>query len=152
MTKRQNYRYTECGLDNVVIEGLEMEIDDAGETVYCIPNVVSLHRVIAHGIIAQKTGLSGREFRYLRTEMGLTQSELAEKLKVSRLTINRWEQAKTEIDANAQVVIRMLAAERLKIDPELSVEEMANRSIWSAEREPIRIDGTNPSAYQLIAA
>ncbi len=152
MRQRQSYRYTECGVDNVVIEGLEIVTDDAGEQVYCIPNIVSLHRAIAHAIVTQETGLSGRELRFLRTEMGLSQAALGEILKVSRLTLNRWEHGKTDIAANAEVVIRMLAAERLNIDAELTIEDMAKRCVWSAEREPIRIDGSNPENYKALAA
>lgn len=152
MQNARRYKYIECGLDDVVIEGLEIVIDDSGEQVYCIPNLPSLHRAIAEFIIGREGGLSRKELRFLRTEMGLTQAELAEILSVSRLTITRWEQGKTEIDANAQVVIRLLAAERLDIQPSVSVEEMTRRSVLSAEREPIRIDGSDPPQYRPIAA
>ena len=152
MPKHRTYRYTECGLDDVVIEGLEVATDDSGEEVYCIPNLPSLHRAIASSIINRKSGLSGKEFRFLRTEMGLSQTELAEVLSVSRPTVNRWEQSKTDIDRNAQVVVRLLAAEWLGIDVDLSVGEMTKRSVWKAEREPIRIDGSDTTRYRPIAA
>lgn len=152
MAKMQNYRYTECGLDDVIIEGLEVLVDDAGEEVYCIPSMPLLHRAISHSIITRESGLSGKEMRFLRTEMGVSQAEMAELIKVSRATINRWEQGKTDIDPNAELVIRMIAAERLDIDPQLSVEEIAKRCVRSAERPPIRIDGTDPSEYRRIAA
>ena len=146
------YRYSECGLDRVFIEGLEVVVDDAGEEVYSIPNLSSLHRAIAKSIVMQKSGLSGKELRFLRTEMGLTQAELAEVFRVTRVTVNRWEQDKVEIDSNAQVVIRLLAAERLGITLEVSIEEMAKRSVSSADTSSIRIDGKDPSNYRLIAA
>ena len=146
------YRYSECGLDHVFIEGLEVVVDDAGEKVCSIPNLPSLHRAIAKSIVMQKSGLSGKELRFLRTEMGLSQAELGEVFRVTRVTVNRWEQNKGEIDSNAQVVIRLLAAERLGFTLEMSVEEMAKRSISSAETNPIRIDGKDPSNYRLIAA
>lgn len=146
------YKYSECGLDDVIIEGLEVVLDDAGEEVYCIPNLPSLHRAIAQSIIGRDSGLSGKELRFLRTEMGLSQAELGDVLGVSRATINRWEQGRSDIDGNAQVVIRLVASERLGITPELSVEEMTKRSISSAEANPIRIDGSDPSDYRPIAA
>ena len=146
------YKYTECGLDNVIIEGLEVNLDDAGEQVYCIPNMPSLHRTIGQSIIGRESGLSGKELRFLRTEMGLSQAELADVLSVTRATINRWEQGRGDIDANAQVVIRLVAADRLGITPDVSVEEMTKRSVSSAEASPIRIDGSDPSDYRPIAA
>lgn len=152
MAKKQGYRYTECGLDNVVIEGLEVLIDDAGEEVTCIPHVVSLHRVIAEAIITLPFGLAGQELRFLRTEMGLSQSELAEILKVSRLTVGRWERGETEIDGNAEFVVRLYASERLKIDLDTSYEEMAKWCVLRHDRGPIRIDGSNPKNYQPLAA
>lgn len=152
MSKTQSYRYTECGLDDVVIEGLEVATDDSGEEVYWIPKLPSLHRAIAESIIARESGLSGKELRFLRTEMGLSQSELAESLGVSRPTINRWEQGKTDFDSNAQVIVRLLTAESLGIELDLPVKEMLKRSVWKAERSPIRIDGSDPSQYRPIAA
>ena len=152
MQRPTTYRYTECGLDDVVIEGLEVVTDDSGEQVYCIPNLPSLHRAIAQMIINRSSALSGKELRFLRTEMGLTQPELAAILKVSRPTINRWEQGKTEIDGNAQVVIRLMAAERLAVKATSTIEEMTERSVSTAGRDPIRIDGSDPSEYRPIAA
>ena len=43
------YRYTECGLDNVLIVGVSFISDDAGEECIDIPNVHDLHRAIAEG-------------------------------------------------------------------------------------------------------
>ena len=146
------FRYSECGLDDVVIEGLEVVIDDAGEEVYSIPNLPSLHRAISESIITRESGLSGKELRFLRTEMGLSQSELAEVFRVARATVNRWEKDKSEIDSNAQVVIRLLAAERLGIMPKVSVAEIAKRSVYSTDTGPIRIDGSDPAHYRPIAA
>ena len=146
------YRYTECGLDNVIIEGARMVIDDAGEDVVCISNVASLHRAIAYAIISHAQGMSGEELRFLRTELGYTQDELAEILSVTRLTIGRWERGQTSIDAQAEFIIRMLTAEKLEIDIGMSVEEMAKRCGWRAERTEIRIDGSDPANYRPLAA
>lgn len=152
MPKPLTYRYTECGLDDVIIEGLEVVTDDSGEEVYCIPNLPALHRTIAESIINRESALTGKELRFLRTEMGLTQPELAAILTVSRPTINRWEQGKTEIDGNAQVVIRLLAGEWLEVKPQPTVKEMTERSLSKAGKEPIRIDGSDPAEYRPIAA
>ena len=50
----KNYRYTESGLDNVIIRGMNFLIDDAGEQIVTIRNVAGLHRAIATAIV-QKT-------------------------------------------------------------------------------------------------
>ena len=71
------YHYTECGLPDVWIEGCHVE-DDAGEETIRIPKVRSLHRLISKGIVSSAGTLTGPELRYLRTEMGLTQTQLGE--------------------------------------------------------------------------
>ncbi|KAI94998.1 transcriptional regulator [Rhodomicrobium udaipurense JA643] len=59
------YRYTECGLDNVIIQGVEFVTDDNGEEVVSIPNVNGLHKAIAEGILLRQAGMSGKELRFI---------------------------------------------------------------------------------------
>jgi DNA-binding transcriptional regulator YiaG len=148
----KEYRYTECGLENVIIHGMNIVIDDAGEEVYCIPNILGLHKVIAHCIITRTHGIKPEELRFLRTEIGLTQAELAELVKKDHQTIGRWERGERPIDQNAEYVIRTIAAERLSIDPKMTCEELARRCIPTAAFEAIEIDGTNPEHYRPLAA
>ena len=144
------YRYTECGLDNVFLEGVHVQQDDHGEEVFSIENVRSLHKVIAHAIISRRGGLSGPELRFLRSEMGLTQEELAKRLRCTRVTISRWERDEETMNLNAEVVVRLLAAEKMDIDPDMSIEDMALNSDWSAKVTEIRIDGSDPRRYRPI--
>jgi DNA-binding transcriptional regulator YiaG len=150
--RKMEYRYTECGLDNVVIEGMDVMVDHAGDETSAIPNINGLHRVIAQAIITHEHGISGKELRFLRTEMGLTQDEMGRLLHVTRLTISRWERAEVPIDNQAEFMIRLLAAEKLEIIPYMTVEEVSRRCVWSAKVQPIRIDGSNPKNYHSLAA
>ena len=56
------YHYKECGLDNVIIEGVMPCHDDDGDDVVTIPNVPGLHCAIAASIVAHGSGISGSEF------------------------------------------------------------------------------------------
>lgn len=150
--KTIEYRYDECGLDNVVIHNMRVIVDDAGEETYCIPNITSLHKLIAGCLIKQRYGLLPKELRFLRTELGMTQAELGQLVKKDHQTIGRWERGETPIDENAEVVIRTHAAEALGIPREVSIDELARRCVPSATIEAIEIDGTNPSDYRLLAA
>jgi len=150
--KSITYRYTECGLDNVQIKGVTVVVDDAGDEVYCLPQVQSLHKAIAHEIITKESSIDGNEIRFLRTEMGMTQEELARVLNVARNTVVRWEKNKPRIDAAAEVVVRMLSAERLELDIEMTVESMADRCVWKAAHNPILIDGSDPEDCRPVAA
>ena len=147
-----DYRYTECGLDNVMIRGMNTLVDDAGEEVYGIENITGLHKAIAHCIVTRSHGINPDELRFLRTEMGLSQAELAQVVKKDHQTIGRWERGEKPIDQNAEFLIRMYAAQKLDIDPALTVEEMAARCIPSAILEVIEIDGSDPDNYQPLAA
>src|ERR1700734_2391307 len=98
------YRYTDGGLDNVMIEGVNFVADDAGEECVLIPNVNGLHKTIGHGIVARRGSMSGRELRFIRTEMGMTQAQLAEMLHREPLAVSRWERGESPIDGNAEAL------------------------------------------------
>ena len=63
-----SHHYTECGLKNVIINGLTPVVDDEGDEIITIHAVNELHRVIAEGIVSHAHGISGDELRFLRTE------------------------------------------------------------------------------------
>lgn len=148
---RMSYKYTECGLDNVVIHNMEVVEDDAGEMVYSIKNLVGLHKVIAHSIITRETGIQPNELRFLRTEIGFTQSELAKRVNKDVQTVGRWERGECPIDPNAELVVRMVSAERLEIDTKMSVEQLIEKCVPAAKLRPIEIDGSDPENYRLVA-
>ena len=109
------YRYTDSGLDNVMIEGVNLLPDDSGDECLTIPNVNGLHKTIAHGIVVRRGSISGRELRFIRTEMGMTQAQLAEMLHREPLAISRWERGECPIDANAEALVRLHAIQTLKL-------------------------------------
>jgi transcriptional regulator with XRE-family HTH domain len=146
------YRYTECGLDNVAIEGINVLVDDGDAKSITIPNINGLHRCIAHGIVSKKSGITGKELRYLRTEMGMTQAELAKVVHREPLTISRWERGEDVIDSNAQVLIRVCATENLHLPKRATVQEMSGWAIEPAPTAPLIIDGSDPSNYRLKKA
>jgi DNA-binding transcriptional regulator YiaG len=145
-----SYRYKASGLDNVILEGVDVVQDDAGQRVVSIPNIEGLHRAIAQAVVEKPTALDGREWRFLRTEMGLTQAQLAEIMKREALTISRWERAETPIDPTADTLFRLLVIEKLALERGDTIEDVAKRSIIGTGGEPIRIDGSDPSAYRPI--
>ena len=146
------YHYTECGLPDVRIEGLRMEKDDAGKKVVSIPNVASLHRLISREIVTSRSALTGPELRYLRTEMGWTQTQLGELVHRERLTVSRWERGESALDGAAEVLIRILAASRLGLE-HIDPKEVSGwcRSTPDTSKKPIRIDATDPENYRLVA-
>jgi len=148
---RNAYHYIECGLDNVIIRGISEVVDDAGETVLTIPNVNGLHRAIAKAIVSKTSGMSGKELRFLRTEMGMTQSELASMIHREPLAISRWERAEIPIDCNAETLIRLHTIQVMGLQVDASVKEISGWATPRAEEVPITIDGSDPSGYKIAA-
>lgn len=146
------YHYTECGLDTVWIGGIQMLTDDDGDEVLTIHNINGLHRVIAEGIIGRDGAMDGKELRFLRTEMGLTQAELGKILQKEALTVGRWERGETPLDPNAETIIRLVAKERLGLTLNLPTAELSQYSVPAARPKPIEIDGRDPSDYKLKPA
>ena len=142
------YRYRECGLDNVIIEGVQFPVDDGGEEVVTIPRINVLHRLIARLVATKPSGLTGRELRFLRTEMGLTQAELARIVHREPLAISRWERGEVEIDQNAEALIRLHAIEELDLDVDVTVREVSEWTVASAKAAPFVIDGSNAPHYR----
>jgi DNA-binding transcriptional regulator YiaG len=147
----KEYLYSECGLDNVIVAGVSFVNDDAGEEIVRIPNVNELHRAIALGIVTRKVMMNGREMRFLRSEMGMTQAELAVMIHREPLTISRWERGETEIDANAETLLRLHVIGKLRLQVADEVSEISKWSVASAVHQPIRIDGSDPNNYRTAA-
>lgn len=148
----KRYHYVECGLDNVIIEGVEITQDANGEEVVCIPAIGKLHKVIAEGILRHEGAMSGKELRFLRTEMGMTQAELGQLLHRDAQTIARWEKGETPIDGAADTLIRQLAAEKLGIDLHMKVEDLARLTVPTAAPREIIISKHDNDDYKLKAA
>src|SRR3954469_2137914 len=69
-------QYTDCGLDDVyLVSGYEIEDSHHGKSL-SIKNLDELHRAIGCYLASQKKVLSGKELRFLRKQMDLTQAEL----------------------------------------------------------------------------
>lgn len=146
------YRYTAAGLDNVVLVGLPLCVDDEGDTCVTIPRINMLHKAIAAGIVTRVGGMSGAELKFLRTIMGLTQAELAKIVNRDAQTIGRWERGEFDNDPNCEAIVRLVAAERLQLDLNAPIEEVTGWCTQSADSDPIRVDASDPQNYRLLKA
>ena len=138
--KKIDHHYTESGLKNVVIKGMLVELDDDGDEIITIPAVNELHQMIALGIVNHPKGISGEELRFLRSEMGLTQAELSALVHRDKQSIGRWERGEVEIDSSAETLIRRMAIEKLKLPADVGIDELARRSVPTAEAQMISIE------------
>src|SRR5687768_15658498 len=94
----QRYRYTESGLDNVYLTGVQVRRCPKCRTLMPeIPNLRYVHLCIALHVIEKFGRLSGREVRFLRKNLGMKSKEFANKLGYTAQTFSRIEQEKATI-------------------------------------------------------
>ncbi len=111
MPKRR-YHYRECGLDNVyLLNGFRFDKTPHGRVVH-IEDMDDLHRAIGEFLVFERKKLTGREFRYLRHELNLSQRKLGLMLGVTELTVARWEKGECGIQGAADRMIRVLFEEQ----------------------------------------
>jgi len=114
------YHYKESGLDTVyLLNGYEI-VDTSGGKGVNIQDVEGLHDAIGRTIIEITKKLSGQEFRFLRTELLMSQAVLAKLLHVKELTVARWEKGQTKIPLSADATIRILYQEKIGGNRKLS--------------------------------
>ncbi|MDK4723389.1 helix-turn-helix domain-containing protein [Rhizobium sp. CNPSo 3968] len=152
--KKIDHHYTESGLKNVVISGIPVEVDDDGDEIITIPAINELHHVIALGIVSHPKGISGDELRFLRTEMGLTQAELASMVHRDKQSIGRWERGEIDIDSPVEAIIRRMAIEKLNLPADVGMDELSRWSIPTAEPQLISVEKVESASepYVLVAA
>ena len=105
------YKYSLSGLDNVyLLNGYTITHTDYGDAV-AIADVDGLHKMIAEVLINKSQRLIPAEFRFLRKEMKLTQSMLANMFGVSDQTVARIEKGETVADVPYEALFRACANE-----------------------------------------
>lgn len=112
------YHYTECGLPNVWLSGVERH-----ETAYgpgtTIPGIENLHRAIGLSIAEANRQMTGLEVRFLRVELDLSQKTLAGLLGVKENTLRRWEKEEIPIGGPARRALAGYYIESVKEDGSL---------------------------------
>ena len=112
--EEQYYHYTECGLDNVYLENGFVFLERPAGRELRITDIDGLHEAIGLTIINRKKNLSGKELRFLRKEMLMSQSLLAKLLEVAEQTVLRWEKGKGDAPKPAETLIRLLYREHTR--------------------------------------
>jgi putative transcriptional regulator len=105
---RQPFHYTGCGLDDVyLLSGYEIEETPYGRGVR-ISYLDKLHETIGLYLVKDRKFLKGREWRFLRHHMDVTQSELARLIGCDAQQIARYEKNECNIPGPADRMIRVL--------------------------------------------
>jgi DNA-binding transcriptional regulator YiaG len=122
--RRENYRYTECGLDSVTLVDVLVFHCKCGAIVPEIPGVAKLHENIAIDLLRKRSLLSGEEVRFLRKMTGYTATKLASVMAITKETVSRWENGKTEIGKESDRLLRFVCLDAIVRNtiPDLAVD------------------------------
>lgn len=135
-----NYHYKESGLDNVWLEnGFTIETHPNYGELVSIADVRGLHKAIGRWLVGQPRTLTGAEFRFLRTDLDMSQRCLGELLGVTEQAVAKWEKARNKPVASkpAERLLRGVYLECLDGASELSrvLNRLTKLDAELAERE-----------------
>jgi len=106
-------QYTACGLENVwLANGYKVKTTRYGDAV-AVNDVDGLHKLIAQTLIDKPGRLTGKEFRFLRTQLGLSQEALGVMLDFSENAVSLWERKDT-VPAACDQWLRMSVLAKLE--------------------------------------
>ena len=108
------HKYKECGLDNVILVGVERyHCDQCGEDYFGFSNMQQLHDVIAR-ILLQKRGLlSGKEVRFLRKHLGYSGAMFGKLIGYEHETISRIETGAQPVTMAFDRLVRFSVAAKM---------------------------------------
>ena len=111
VAKKGNYLFSaESGLP-VTLAGVEVRTcASCGSREAVVPAFDELNGAIASALARKPGRLSGAEFRYLRSFLGLSGREIACLLGTVPSTVSRWEQEAAPVGTQVDKLIRVLAA------------------------------------------
>jgi len=106
-----NYRYTESGLSNIVLQGIQTSTcPNCGNEDILIPRIEKIHRAIAQALANSPGRLNGEQIRFLRTHLGLTGDKLGSYLHTDRTKISKWERGEDRMGPTTDRLLRLLVA------------------------------------------
>ena len=136
-TTRENYRYVESGLPNVVLMDTEVSrCPNCGRVEVSIPRLAALHAGLARVISRKPARLAPEEIRFLRKHLGWSGVHFAGVIGVTPETVSRWETGKAEISVTAERLLRMLTWNQKPIE-QYPVEEW--EKIDERKSKPVRL-------------
>jgi len=107
---RGSYRFTECGLRNVKLQGVEIaRCPECGDEQVIIPRLDELMRTLVFAVISQPYRLQGEDVRFLRKYLKMTQTEFASYLDIDKTNLSKWENNEDKIGEQSDRLIRSIA-------------------------------------------
>lgn len=111
---KEPLHYTACGLEDVYLLSGYDKVETPHGIGLSIKNLDGLHKAIGCYLVMQKKTLNGKEIRFLRKHLDLTQSELGKLVGVTSQQVARWEKDQSPISGAAEALVRVLFLEQFK--------------------------------------
>lgn len=109
ISSKETYNYSESGIPYLYLANVEVrKCTKCNEKAVVLPRIDELHGVIANMLLCKKVPLTGKEVRFLRKEMDLIGTALANLLGVTPVTVSRWENEKEPISATSDRLVRVI--------------------------------------------
>ena len=136
------YHYTESGLDHVWLENGYKEKKTPYGMAVAIDDADGLHEVLALEIANNQGRMTGKELRFLRVLLSLSQQGIAKMVGTTDQSMSLWER-KGNVPISADALVRLLVLEKLTGDGKISevihrinvVERLVNQRIVATERK-----------------
>jgi len=153
------YHYTESGLDNVWLENGFNVINTPYGKAVSIDDADGLHELLAIDLTDKVGKLNGKEFRFLRAILCLSQQSFANMHGVTEQAVSLWERY-GKVPKAADVMLRMLVLERFTGDGKITevinrintVERLVNQNIVAKERNHKWSSKAQAEKPELVAA
>jgi DNA-binding transcriptional regulator YiaG len=105
------YHYKECGLDNVWLEnGFAAKATPYGKAV-AIDDAIDLHKVLTLNLTMKKGRITGKELRFMRVVLGMSQEGLGKCVGATEQSVSLWERT-GKVPQSADSIVRMLVSEK----------------------------------------
>lgn len=139
----QTYHFTESGLDNVYLANVDTShCPDCGANSVCVPQSKQLLECIGEYIAFSPGLLTGPEIRFLRKNLRTKINDFAKLLRVSRITVSRWENGQTEIPKPIDLLIRsvyILKGPGVREEIRDQFKKWLEKQHVAGKREPIKL-------------
>ena len=120
LDNKDKFHYDICGLDNIYLaNGYEVFETDEDSGI-SIVDVYGLHKAIAVHLCGLGRSLTGKEFRFLRIELDLSQRALGLCFDKEDQTIANWEKGNTPVPRESDILLRNLYMESINENPRVS--------------------------------
>jgi len=104
---RGRYRFSESGLSNVVVNGIELVSCPKCHNIDpIIPRMNDLMLLLALAVVAQPYRLKGEHVRYLRKYLEMSGVEFSRLIHVDKATLSKWENNDDAIGEQSDRLIR----------------------------------------------